>query len=69
MLYGHILEVQFQLQLFKRSIFGMVDVYNGLAQEVVDLKTVKDFQSELTKIARTRCQAGDANWYFSFACR
>jgi hypothetical protein len=68
-LYGHILEVQFQLQLFKRSIFGMVDVYNGLTQEVVDLKTVKDFQSELTKIARTRCQAGDANWYFSFACR
>jgi hypothetical protein len=68
-LYGHILEAQFQLQLFKRSIFGMVDVYNALSQEMVDLKSVKDFQSELTKFARARCVAGDANWISSFAGR
>ena len=60
-LYGHILDVQFQLTLYKRSIFGMVDV--------VDLNTVQTFQTELTKIARIRCQAGAANWEFSFAGR
>ena len=68
-LYGHILEAQFHFQLFKRSIFGMVDVYNALSQEMVDLKSVKDFQSELTKFARARCVAGDANWISSFAGR
>jgi len=68
-LYGHILEAQFQLQLFKRSIFGMVDVYNALSQEMVDLKSVKIFQSELTKFARARCVADDANWISSFAGR
>jgi len=47
----------------------MVDVYNTLPQELVDLKTVQAFQTELTKIARIRCQAGAANLEFSFAGR
>ena len=68
-LYGHILDVRFQLTLYKRSIFGMVDVYNALPQAVIDTKTVQEFQSELTKIARVRCRTDAANWESSFADR
>ena len=68
-LYGHVLDVHFQIELYKRSVFGMVDVHNWLPQYAVDAQSVQDFRKELTKIARTRCRAGGANWQFSFSNR
>ena len=52
--------------LWNRSLFGMIHVYNRLPQEVVDLPSVSVFQTELTRMARTRCWRGDANWKRAF---
>ena len=63
---NHFRQVQFQHALHSRSIFGMVSVYNGLAQNVVDLQTVASFQIKLIKIVRFKCQLGDEYWHKSF---
>ena len=68
-LYGSFLEVQAQYQLYQRSIFGMCCTYNNLAQHVVDVPTVSEFQTLLTKDVRSRCEAGHANWMYSFDLR
>ena len=34
----------------KRSIFGMIQIYNWLPQYIIDCNSVKDFQSELQRI-------------------
>ena len=68
-LYGSFLEEQAQYQLYQRSIFGMCCVYNNLSQNVVDASSVSQFQSLLTDIARARCEAGHANWMFTFDLR
>ena len=68
-LYGHILEVQQQHSLHRRSVFGMVDVYNRLPQHVVYYPTVSLFQRHLTLEARKLCQDGNTTWIDSFSCR
>ena len=52
--------------LYFRSIFGLVHVYNRLPQNIVDLTSVQAFQSTLTKLARRRCLSWDANWRKAF---
>ena len=53
-------------QLFYRSIFGAIAVYNRLPQQWVDLDSVMSFQKALTQIARNRCRNGDEHWPSSF---
>ena len=52
--------------MFNRSIFGLASLYNKLPQELVDINSVKGFQSALTKIARARCENNDTNWKVAF---
>ena len=61
-LYNHLHEVRFQMNLFCRSIFSMVPVYNMLPQSVVNTKTVRDFQKRLTVSARMHCTTESENW-------
>ena len=68
-LYGSFLVVEAQYQLYQRSIFGMCCVYNNLSQNVVDASSVSQFQSLLTDIVRARCEAGHANWMYTFDLR
>jgi len=68
-LYGHIMEIQFQHALHFRSPFAMVYVYNRLPQAIVDCDTISAFQCNLTAMAKSSCQNGDANWARSFSCR
>ena len=68
-LYGHILEVQQQQSLHRRSVFGMVDVYNRLPQHVVNYPTISVFQRHLALKARKLCQDGNPTWIDSFSCR
>ena len=48
------------LELTRRSVFGLVRVYNFLPQDVVQLDSVKDFQKALTEEARKNCRRGGA---------
>ena len=48
--------------LHGRSVNKYVSVYNRLAQELVDLPTVQQFQSQLTKLARQSAFRNEANW-------
>ena len=66
-LYGHNVEISHQRSLYDRSIFAMVDIYNNLSQCIVDSPTVSSFQTCLNKIAKSRCESGEATWMFSFA--
>ena len=68
-LYGHLPEVNFQLVLFCRSIFGMTYVYNKLPQAIVDCKTVSLFQRALTQIVRKACEEGNPEWSELFSSR
>ena len=68
-LYNHFLETQYQPQLFRRSIFGMVHIYNSLPQNVVDCPCVSSFQTALTMIARQRCEDLHPRWQHTFSCR
>ena len=45
----------------------MIEMYNALAQDVVDAKTVPDFQRKLISIARIKFYRNDTNWK-SFLC-
>ena len=49
-------------QLFCRSLFGMVAVYNRLPEEVVESTSVKQFQQKLTSIAKAKCDNGCPSW-------
>ena len=68
-LYNHFMEVHFQYQLYQRSIFSMVGVYNNLSQACVYQRDIKSFQRSLTHIARVRCAAGQDGWMKTFDCR
>ena len=68
-LYDHILDVQQQHSLHRRSVFGMVHIYNRLPQHVVDLTTIPLFQKHLTLEARKLCEDGNPSWLDSFSCR
>ena len=65
-LYSNVMEVTAHLELFKRSIFAMVDVYNHLPQYAVDSISVSTFQKHLTRIARARCENALPEWKFTF---
>ena len=68
-LHGHWGEIRAHPALFRRSIFGQIDVYNNLPQHVVDATSVSMFQNYLTHIAKTRCKQGEDAWASSFCSR
>ena len=55
-------EVWGRTDYFNRSIFSAVRVCNVLPADTVEAKTVKMFQSVLTKQARIACDAMQASW-------
>ena len=59
-------DIVFNHALFNRSLLGLVAVYNRLPQVIVDFKTIADFQSALTNLARYRCDQKKEGWKFSF---
>ena len=63
---SHMDECHSRRQLYFRSMFGMVHVYNRLPQHVVDIDSVSGFQSCLTQMAREKCEAGVPNWQHIF---
>ena len=65
-LYDRGCDIIFNRNLFNRSLFGLVAVYNRLPQILVDFKTIADFQSVLTNLARYRCAPKKDGWKFSF---
>ena len=68
-LYGHWADAAHHRSLHDQSIFSMIDTYNNLPQNVVDLPSVSFFQKALTDQARERCRADDPLWSFSFSSR
>ena len=62
-------EVWGSTDYFNRSIFAATRVYNVLPADVVEGKSVKVFQSALTKLARTACEEGSAQWSSMFCVR
>ena len=58
--YAHWNEVTAYRNLFDRSIFGMVDIYNILLQSFVSAQSISAFQAKLTRIAKRRCARLDS---------
>ena len=70
---GHDKQITFHLekcigrhQLYFRSLFGKILAYNRLPQCSVNASSIKSFQSELTKIARLRCEKQKEDWQSTF---
>ena len=51
-----------QHALLRRSVFGLIRVWNRLPQEVVFAATVEDMQKLLTRMVWRACQRGDHEW-------
>ena len=60
-------EVTSHRNLYFRSVYGFIHVYNRLSQSLVDSPSVKTFQSRLTQIAKYRAENGDNHWRHAFA--
>jgi hypothetical protein len=58
--------VNFQVRLWQRSLYGYVHIYNRLPQALIDLPSVKNFQSKLTHLAKHRAQTDQEGWRRSF---
>ena len=55
--------------IMKRSILGLIAVYNMLPEEVVMSDTVQDFQSLLQELVKLRALAQCDNWKLSLSPR
>ena len=53
--------------MYHRSLWGAILIYNRLFQALFDSATVKDFQKQLTQIARSRCMQSAPDWQQSFS--
>ena len=53
--------IRYRYDLYRRSIFGVTHIYNNLPQQLVDCKTVQNFQSLLTGMAKVRIERHQ--WY------
>ena len=53
----------------RRSIFGLVRIWNRLDQSIVELPTVSEFQGGLTELVRCRCRAKNFNWEYTLSPR
>ena len=51
-----------QLEQFSRSLFGLVRVWNDLPVHIVEITSVKVFQSKLTQCARKACEDNAEGW-------
>ncbi len=51
-----------QLEQFSRSLFGLVRVWNDLPTHIVEIDSVKSFQSVLTQCARRACLDDADGW-------
>ena len=56
-----------QLKQFKRSLFGMVKVWNALPAVFVQAKEVSSMQSKLTLVSKRACSAGAEGWHNMYA--
>ena len=65
-LVNHVSSIVARLQLWRRSIFSLVSVFNCLPQHVVDLEDVSTFQTWLSDWTKLQCNNGNANWYKLF---
>ena len=53
-------------ELLRRSVFGLVRVYNELPQETVDKGTVKTFQQSLQNALKDAARQGSENWQLTY---
>ena len=51
-----------QLDIVRRSLLGLIKVYNILPQQVVDAADVHIFQKRVTSIIRRACEDGVQDW-------
>ena len=49
-------------EMFKRSIFGYVSVYNRLPQHVVEVVTARKFQAALQNAVKRQAKAESDSW-------
>ena len=58
--------IEFRENLWRRSVFGLVTVFNRLPQHVVDQEDVSSFQTCLTEQVRAHCALGTTDWHAIF---
>ena len=57
------------LEIMRRSVLGLVSVYNVLPESVVEATSVACFQSRPQELLKTRVEAGCEDWPLTFSPR
>ena len=55
------------LQIMRRSVIGIIRIYNWMPHEAIEKDDVKSFQSALIQILRGTLNGGHYNWRFVFS--
>ena len=63
---SHYDEVRSHAQLYNRSLYMYVLIYNRLPHELVMSPSVSSSQSQLTKLVKERANNGDPSWRTAF---
>jgi hypothetical protein len=58
-----------RLNIFRRSLFGLVEVWNLLPSDIVHAQSVSQFQSALTLFAKRLCKLNVVFWQVRFSPR
>ena len=56
----------FHAPIIKRSVFGLIKVYNRLPSHVLDATNTRIFQRSLQRLAKEAAKANSANWQLMF---
>ncbi len=67
--YQNFREIQFQTELYNRSIFALIHVYNDLIQQTMDYNIIAAFRSYLTHVTKSKCQTDDSKWLYYYNTR
>ena len=57
------------LEIVRRSVLGLIPIYNLLPQEIVDANSVRLFQRALSNLVKHRALSGFSNWQATFSPR
>ncbi len=65
-LYAYSDQVSYNRQLYDRSLYNYVHMYNRLPQVLIDAASAKEFQTKLTHIVKLEAMRGQENWRQAF---
>ena len=65
----HLEELELRLATTRRSVLGLIPVYNSLPSEAIEANNTKDFQASLQAMLKDLCRRGTERWQRAYSPR